>query len=294
MAALLSAVTDRSDDSESHPESFRTVAGPGEASFEVKGSEFIGYASPANTVEEAESFIERVRERHPDATHNVPAYRVPASAGSPSRPSDADSVGSDPGSTGSDADSTGSDADPTTGPGDAVGPESGSGAGTEGPGNEAETGSGPETASGTGTGFGTGPMLREYQSDDGEPSGSSGKPALNVLVQRDIRNVVTVVTRYYGGTNLGVGGLARAYSRAVKDAVDDAGVVETVPHERFVVTVEYDDSGTVRGLLESSGVEFEGTYEADVAFEVRAPVDAAATLRDRIRSATSGRADIDA
>jgi putative IMPACT (imprinted ancient) family translation regulator len=286
MAALLSAVTDRSDDSESHPESFRTVAGPGEASFEVKGSEFIGYASPANTVEEAESFIEQVRERHPDATHNVPAYRVPASAGSPSRPSDADSVGSDPGS-------TGSDADPTTGPRDAIGPESGSGVGTEGSGNEVETGTGPENASGTGTAFETGPMLREYQSDDGEPSGSSGKPALNVLVQRDIRNVVTVVTRYYGGTNLGVGGLARAYSRAVKDAVDDARVVETVPHERFVVTVEYDDSGTVRGLLESSGVEFEGTYAADVTFEVRAPVDAAATLRDRIRSATSGRADID-
>ncbi|MFC7075171.1 IMPACT family protein [Haloarcula halophila] len=135
--------------------------------------------------------------------------------------------------------------------------------------------------------------FREYSSDDGEPSGSAGKPALNVLQQREIENVVAVVTRYYGGTNLGVGGLARAYSRAVKDGVDAAGVVEEVPHETFSVTVEYDDSGSVRGLLESAGVEFDAAYEADVRFEVRVTVAEGAALRDEIRSATSGRADIE-
>jgi uncharacterized YigZ family protein len=135
--------------------------------------------------------------------------------------------------------------------------------------------------------------FREYSSDDGEPSGSAGKPALNVLQQREIENVVAVVTRYYGGTNLGVGGLARAYSRAVKDGVDAAGVVEEVPHETFSVTVEYDDSGSVRGLLESAGVEFDAAYEADVRFDVRVPAAEGAGLRDEIRSATSGRADID-
>jgi uncharacterized YigZ family protein len=135
--------------------------------------------------------------------------------------------------------------------------------------------------------------FREYSSDDGEPSGSAGKPALNVLQQREIENVVAVVTRYYGGTNLGVGGLARAYSRAVKDGVDAAGVVEAVPHETFTVTVAYDDSGSVRGLLESVGVEFEAAYEADVRFEVRVPAAEGADLRDDIRSATSGRAEIE-
>ena len=229
---------DSSDRSEPHPDAFETVAGPGEARFEIKGSEFIGYVAPANTVAEAESFVDRIRERHPDATHNVPAYRVPAGTSSRSTP------------TGDPSRSTSADRS-------------------------------------------AGSMLREYQSDDGEPTGSSGKPALNVLVQRDIRNVVAVVTRYYGGTNLGVGGLARAYSRAVKDAVDDAGVVQTVPHETFVVTVEYDDSGTVRGILESAGVEFEGIYEVDVSFEVRVPIEEGAMLRDRIRSATSGRADVE-
>jgi len=132
--------------------------------------------------------------------------------------------------------------------------------------------------------------LREYSSDDAEPSGSAGKPALNVLQQRDVENVVAVVTRYYGGTNLGVGGLARSYSKAVKAAVDDAGVVTERPHERFAVTVAYDDSGDVRGILESAGVEFEADYGEEVVFDVRVPVAEAADLRDRIASGTSGRA----
>ena len=217
-------------------ESFRTVGGSGEAAFEVRGSEFVGYVARAAGVDDADALLESVRSRHPDATHHVPAYRVPADGGS-------------------------------------------NGGGTGGTGS-ADSG-------------GSAPMLREYQSDDGEPTGSAGKPALNVLVQRDLRNVAGVVVRYYGGTNLGVGGLARAYARAVTDAVDDAGVVETVPHEGFDVTVAYDDSGTVRGLLESADVAFDATYDAEVSFSVRAPVDEAADLRDRIRSATSGRATIE-
>ncbi|RKD93970.1 IMPACT family protein [Halopiger aswanensis] len=137
-----------------------------------------------------------------------------------------------------------------------------------------------------------GELLREYSSDDGEPSGSAGKPALNVLEQRDLENCAVVVTRYFGGTELGVGGLVRAYSRAVKDAVDAAGVVEERPHERVSVTVEYDDSGTVRGILESEGYEFDADYAADVTFDVRVPLEEADALRDRLRSATSGRVDL--
>lgn len=208
-------------------ESFHTVAGRADARFEVQGSEFVGRVARADSVEEAEAFVDAVAAEYDDATHNVPAYRVPAGPVSPNRPGERDV------------------------------------------------------------------MLREYQSDDGEPTGSSGKPALNVLQQRDIRNVVCVVTRYYGGTNLGVGGLARAYSRAVKDAVDAAGVVEEVPQHRFSVTVEYDDSGTVRGILESADCEFDAAYESDVSFEVKAAVDESDELQDRIRSATSGRAVVE-
>lgn len=135
--------------------------------------------------------------------------------------------------------------------------------------------------------------FREWSSDDGEPAGSAGKPALNVLQQERIENVAVVVTRYYGGTNLGVGGLARAYSRAVKEVLDEAGVVEERPHERVSVTVDYDDSGTVRGILESVGVEFGADYNERVTFDVRVPVEDASDLRDRLRSATSDRAELE-
>ncbi|WP_435196616.1 IMPACT family protein [Natronomonas sp. EA1] len=138
-----------------------------------------------------------------------------------------------------------------------------------------------------------GGMLREYSNDDGEPSGSAGKPMLNVLQGRELENVAVVVTRYYGGTNLGVGGLVRAYSKSVKDAIAEAGVVTEVPHERFVAEVEYDDSGTVRGILESQGVAFEAAYDATVSFEVRVPTADAEGLRDRLRSATNGRIEIE-
>jgi uncharacterized YigZ family protein len=135
--------------------------------------------------------------------------------------------------------------------------------------------------------------LREWADDDGEPGGSAGKPALNVLAQEDIQNVVAVVTRHYGGTNLGVGGLARAYARGVKDALDAAGVVEQRPQAAFAVRVEYDDSGTVRGILESTNAEFDAEYGASVTFAVRVPEARADALCDRIQSATSGRANFE-
>ena len=203
-------------------DAYRTLAGRGEDSFEIRGSEFIGYAGRVGTVDEAEAFVEAVRDRHADATHNVPCYRVRVESGGP----------------------------------------------------------------------GGGHMLREYQSDDGEPTGSAGKPALNVLQQRDVENAVVVVTRYYGGTNLGVGGLARAYSQGVKDAVDAAGVVQQRPQERFTVTVEYDDSGTVRGILEGADCEFDADYGEAVSFDVTLAVADAGALRERVADATSGRADV--
>jgi uncharacterized YigZ family protein len=133
--------------------------------------------------------------------------------------------------------------------------------------------------------------FREYSSDDGEPSGSAGKPMLSVLQGQEIENVCVVVTRYYGGTELGVGGLVRAYSGAVKDVLEAADIVEERPQERISLTVDYDDSGTVRSILESEGVEFEADYGEAVSFDIRVPVAEAAALRDRLRSATSGRAD---
>jgi putative IMPACT (imprinted ancient) family translation regulator len=81
--------------------------------------------------------------------------------------------------------------------------------------------------------------------------------------------------------------------RATTEAIEDAGVSERQPHESIRVTVTYDDSGTVRGIIESACVEFEAVYEEEVTFEVAIPREDADGLRDRIRSATGGRAEIE-
>lgn len=134
--------------------------------------------------------------------------------------------------------------------------------------------------------------FREYASDDGEPSGSAGKPMLSVLRGRELENICIVVTRYFGGNELGIGGLVRAYSRSVTDALDSAKVVERRPRKRFRAVVDYDDSGTVRGILESEDTTFEAEYGARVEFDVSVPVAKVDALFDRLRSATSGRIEL--
>lgn len=141
-------------------------------------------------------------------------------------------------------------------------------------------------------GSGTGGLLREYADDDGEPTGSAGSPALTVLQRRELENVVAAVVRHYGGTNLGVGGLSRAYARAVSEAVDAAGTTIERPQLTVSLLVDYDDSGTVRSVLESADVTFEASYEASVSFTVSVAREEADVLLETLRSATSGRVEI--
>ncbi|MDR9380961.1 MAG: YigZ family protein, partial [Natronomonas sp.] len=105
-------------------------------------------------------------------------------------------------------------------------------------------------------------------------------------------NVCVVVTRYFGGTKLGVGGLVKTYSTATKDVLDAAEIVEKRPRERFEAVVEYDDSGTIRGILESEGVEFDAEYGERVVFEVSVPTADAEAVIDRLRSATGDRVEL--
>lgn len=125
---------------------YRTIRAAASAEFVEKRSRFIGYISPVTTQEDAAAFIDSIRSKHWDATHNVPAY-----------------------------------------------------------------------------------IIREGNicrfSDDGEPQGTAGMPALNVLQKEGLTDCVLVVTRYFGGILLGGGGLVRAYSHAAKLAVDAGGTV---------------------------------------------------------------------
>lgn len=82
--------------------------------------------------------------------------------------------------------------------------------------------------------------------DDGEPGGTAGMPMLDVLRGRDIKNTIVVVTRYFGGTLLGTGGLVRAYSLAAKEGIKAAGLIERSLHSVIEFTVDYNLSGKVQ------------------------------------------------
>ena len=95
--------------------------------------------------------------------------------------------------------------------------------------------------------------IKRY-SDDGEPSGTSGIPSLNVLEGEGLFNVCAVITRYFGGTLLGTGGLVRAYSAAVKEAVENSLVVNKCLCNIIKIQCSYSLWGKVKNLLENKNI----------------------------------------
>ena len=92
-------------------------------------------------------------------------------------------------------------------------------------------------------------------SDDGEPSGTAGRPMLNVIERRNLENVMVVVTRYFGGIKLGVGGLVRAYSGSTAKCLDRAGIVELFPMSEYTIKAAFEWTSSVHGLLDQFGAE---------------------------------------
>ncbi|MFL2099535.1 YigZ family protein [Desemzia sp. FAM 24101] len=88
--------------------------------------------------------------------------------------------------------------------------------------------------------------------DDGEPSGTAGIPMLEVLKKKELKNVATVVTRYFGGVKLGAGGLIRAYGNSVSRALEEIGLVEGMLQAEIRATIEYPLLGKVENLLRES------------------------------------------
>lgn len=140
--------------------------------FEEKKSKFIGYAKPISTKEEAEDFIDMIREMHPDATHNCTVYRVIDNG-------------------------------------------------------------------------------QEYfkADDDGEPSGTAGKPMGEILTYMEVNNVVVVATRYFGGIKLGAGGLVRNYAKTAKLAILEGEVVEFIERVECLLDFSYERINEVETLL---------------------------------------------
>lgn len=86
----------------------------------------------------------------------------------------------------------------------------------------------------------------QRSSDDGEPQGTAGKPVLDVLIGGDIKNTAIVVTRYFGGTLLGTGGLVRAYGRSAKLGIEEAGIAKVRHYKECSVTADYTTAGKIQ------------------------------------------------
>lgn len=151
--------------------SYRTLAKMGSEEIVINKSRFIGYACPIQSEEEALSFIDEIKEKHKDATHNVYAYV-----------------------------------------------------------------------------YGRESNIQRFN-DDGEPSGTAGIPVLEVIKKEDLRNVVVVVTRYFGGTKLGGGGLIRAYTKSAKIGIDSSIIVENKLFDRIIIKTSYQTHGKIENYF---------------------------------------------
>lgn len=156
---------------------FYTIKSVQESEIKVKGSSFIGTASPAHSADEAEHFLTTIQKKFFDATHHCYAYQ---------------------------------------------------------------------------TGFDAGLHFR--YSDDGEPSGTAGKPILQVINGKKLTNLIIVVTRYFGGTKLGTGGLARAYTESAIDVLSQCEIVTEIIYQTVRFQFPYEETNAVMRLIRS----FEG------------------------------------
>ena len=181
----------------------------------IEKSTFIGYAKPIKIEEEAIEFVNEIKKKHKDATHNVWAYTVGKS------------------------------------------------------------------------------MNIQRYSDDGEPQGTAGIPTLEVIKKEDLRDVVVVVTRYFGGIKLGAGGLVRAYTKGAKVGIEAAKVIEKVMYKDVRIKIDYNLLGKVQNEIMNMGYFVKDTvYEDNVEFIVYSRIDEVEKLTDRMIDITSATATI--
>ncbi|MEW8972633.1 MAG: YigZ family protein [Tissierellaceae bacterium] len=197
-------------------ERYRTIFSYGEDEIIINKSRFIGYAKPINSEEEALEFIEEIKTKHRDATHNVYAYV-----------------------------------------------------------------------------FGENSNIQRF-SDDGEPSGTAGIPALEVLKKEELRNVVVVVTRYFGGIKLGGGGLIRAYTKGAKIAVDAGTIVDMVLHRELSFQVDYSQYGKIENFLMTNEYATNNiTFESLVNISLYISIEELEEFKKSITDLTNGDAIIE-
>lgn len=130
-------------------------------------------------------------------------------------------------------------------------------------------------------------------SDDREPSGTAGVPVLEVIKRENLRDVVIVVTRYFGGIKLGTGGLVRAYTRGAKIALQAAKIITKKLHKLIIATVDYTISGKVQNEILQNGYLIKETkYDDAVHFYVYVEVSFSDRFKSQITEWTSGRCNL--
>lgn len=130
-------------------------------------------------------------------------------------------------------------------------------------------------------------------SDDGEPSGTAGRPMLEVLLGSEIRNIAVVVTRYFGGTLLGTGGLVRAYSGAVKLALEQCETARQRFGIKLQIKTDYNYVGKIQYLLADRKIEMiDSVYAQDVEMTVIVPIEEYDRLCKDLTEATSAKAEL--
>lgn len=127
-------------------------------------------------------------------------------------------------------------------------------------------------------------------SDDGEPQGTAGRPMLDVLLGEGVRNVVVVVTRYFGGVLLGTGGLVRAYSKAVQEGLKESVIIEKKQGILLRLQTDYNGIGKIQYQLGQKGLTVTDSVYTDVVeLEALVPTEEVDGLLTALNDATNGR-----
>lgn len=130
-------------------------------------------------------------------------------------------------------------------------------------------------------------------SDDGEPSRTAGLPMLNVLLGEQLHNVVVVVTRYFGGTLLGTGGLVRAYQEAVKEGLKNCTIIEKQKGIQLQLELDYTLVGKIQYLLSEEKIPIiDSSYTDIVSFTLVVPFDSYSKIQKSLIEATNGRIEV--
>ena len=113
-------------------------------------------------------------------------------------------------------------------------------------------------------------IIEPYFSDDGEPSGTAGKPLINILESKKIINGGLIVVRYYGGINLGMGGLARAYSQAGMKALLTSKLINYIEQFKFLLTIEYNSLDYITKVInDNKGVILDRNFDQNITLKIK-------------------------